>query len=329
MLRKKEKASSTKLIVSSLMAVPVIMFILTLVNVVWNSVPAVTKYGLPVLFSTKFSSVFSGTYVPGQYGLLPALWGSILLAGSAMLLALPVAIAMAVFASEFSLNGIGGVMELLMSIFSGIPPILYSLLSIFVLVNFVRPKLTGQGFSEDYLMSLMGEVTLKTGGVPSDKSTLLGAIFLALLIIPFMFPLILDAIRNVPAGLKEASFGLGATRWYTLWRITLPAAMPGIMAAISLGILKSIGDVVISAWTVGYIRNGMPTPLFDIFESIAPLTSTGAGLINGLQPGMAGQTANSLMPVAFFTALLLMLLAFAILGLVNLAQHFLVRRIEQ
>jgi ABC-type phosphate transport system permease subunit len=175
----------------------------------------------------------------------------------------------------------------------------------------------------------MGEVTLKTGGVPADKSTLLGAIFLALLIIPFMFPLILDAIRNVSAGLKEASFGLGATRWYTLLRVTLPAAMPGVMAAISLGILKTIGDVVISAWTIGYGRDGMPAPLFDIFEAVSPLTSTGAGLINGLQPGAASHIATTLDSVAFFTALMLMILAFIILGLINLFQHFLVRRIEQ
>jgi len=321
---RKGKTSRAQRIAFLLILVPVLMFILTTLNIIWNSVPAVIVYGLPTLFSTKFSSAFSGIFIPGQVGLLPSLWGSIMLAVLALTFALPIAMAMSIFASEFSLKGTGGAMELLISIFSGIPPIIYSLLSIFVLVNFVRPKLAGQGFPDSYLISLMGKVV----NGPIEKSTLLGAIFLTLLIIPFMFPLILDAIRNVPESLKEASFGAGATRWYTLWHVTLPGALPGIMAAISLGILKTIGDVVIAAWTIGYGRDGLPKPLYDIFEPVSPLTSTGASLINGLVPGAANHQATTQDAVAYFSALLLMILAFVILGVVNLAQHFLVRRME-
>jgi phosphate transport system permease protein len=123
---------------------------------------------------------------------------------------------------------------------------------------------------------------------------------------------------------------VGATRWYTLLHVTLPGALPGIMAAVSLGVLKTLGDVVISALTIGQARSGgMPVPLFDIFEAVPPLTSTGAGVINGISQGGASHPVSTLDSVAFFSALLLMILAFVILGVVNLAQHFLVRRIEQ
>jgi phosphate transport system permease protein len=164
---------------------------------------------------------------------------------------------------------------------------------------------------------------------PAEKSTFLGAIVLSLLVIPFMTPLIFDAIRNVPYGLKEASYGLGATRWFTLTHVTLPSAANGILSAISIGILKTIGDVVISAWTIGYGRNGMPQPFFDIFESISPLTSTGASLINGLSPNPGWVMNLEQRSAAFFAALLLMILAFTILGFVSLAQKILNRRFSQ
>jgi ABC-type phosphate transport system permease subunit len=328
MFAKRSSASITRRISLMLVCFPVVFLALMIVNVIWNSIPAITTYGFPVLFSTKFSNVFSGIYIPGQYGLLPALWGTVLIAILALGIALPISLAVAIFASEFSLKGLGRVMELVMSVFSGIPPIIYSLLSIFVLTAFIRPKLTGLGFPEDYLISLMGAATYKGHGIPVEKSTILGGICLALLIIPFMSPLILDAIRCVPNGLKEASLGLGATRWYTLWRITLPASISGIMAAISIGVFKTIGDVMISAWTIGYTRDGLPSPLIDIFESVPPLTATGAGLLNGLQPGSAAHQTTTQDAVAFFSALLLMALAFLILAAINLTQNLISRRMQ-
>jgi phosphate transport system permease protein len=163
--------------------------------------------------------------------------------------------------------------------------------------------------------------------LPLNGSTLLGGIVLALLIIPFMTPLILDAIRNIPQNQKEASLALGATRWFTLRRIILPSAAPGIIAAVSLGLLKACGDVVISAWTIGFVKdNGLPNPLWDIFERNAPLTSTGAGLVGGLygavaQPGPTASAAN-------FAALLLLVFAFAIMGIANLTRKWLSRRYQ-
>jgi len=303
----------------------VFVFFLIIFALIWFSIPAVTEFGLPVLFSTKFSNALSGLFIPGQYGLLPALWGSFMVAVLSLMVGFPVALAMAVFSSEFTLGGISRWMETLLSVFAGIPSVIYALLSIFVLRSFILPKFTGQGLPEDYLMSLPGLPVWNAGMLPREQSTLLGVIFLALFIIPFMAPIILDAIRSVPQGLREASYGLGATRWYTLGRVILPGALSGIVAAISLGVLQAIGEVVIVAWTIGYLKDGLPVPLFDVFERVAPLTSTGAGLLNGLRSG--GQVAGGgQAAVAYFAASLLMILAFLILGAVNLVQSWLHRR---
>jgi len=307
--------------------VPVGLFLAVVVNVAVVSLPAISQVGLRVLFSTKFSNVFSGTYNPGEYGLVPALWGTLLVACVALLLAFPMALAMAVFVSEFSIGGLGHVIEGLLAVFAGIPPIIYALLSIFVLTVFIRPEFAGDGLSEEFIKSLPGLPRWSPGMLPNNLSTLLGGIMLSLLIVPFMAPLILDAIRNVPAGLKEASLALGATRWFTLRHVTLPTAGSGIVAALSLGILKTIGDVVISAWTIGYVKNGLPVPLWNILEAVAPLTSTGAGILSGLQPG-ATLSVGLDRAVAYFTALLLLVLAFAILGAANLLQWVIRRRLN-
>jgi ABC-type phosphate transport system permease subunit len=139
----------------------------------------------------------------------------------------------------------------------------------------------------------------------------------------------LDAIRNAQHSQKEASLALGATRWYTLRRVVLPAALPGLVSAVSLGMLKIIGDVVVVAWAVGYYHSGMPSPWWDALERVAPLSSTGAGFLGGLtirQGGHPPPTTGDA-SVASFTGLLLVVIAFCILGLASALQRRLQRRL--
>jgi ABC-type phosphate transport system permease subunit len=308
------------------LAIAVGMFILVVANLAWQGLPAIWQFGFGSLFSTQISTPHSGIYIQGQVGLLPAILGTLLAAAVALVLALPVSLAMAVFASEFRLAGLGRVMEALLALFAGIPPVIYGLLSIFLAQSFMQPKFAGEGLPLDYITSLPGLPKWNAGMLPREQSTLLGGIFLSLLIIPFMAPLMLDAIRGVPQSLKDASLALGATRWYTLRRVTLPAALSGIIAAVSLGVLKATGDVVISAWAIGIVKdNGMPVPLWDILERNAPLTSTGAALLGGLDAASVnGSFSGS--PVPYFAALLLLGVAFAILGVAGLLQQHLHRR---
>jgi phosphate transport system permease protein len=308
--------------------IPVGLFLLMLANLVYASLWAITSAGLPVLFSTRISNVFSGQYIPGQYGLLPALWGTLMIAVIALMIGLPIALLMAVFASEFSLGGLGRVMEGALGLFAGIPPVIYALLSLLVAQVFMQPKFAGEGLPEAVLQAMPGLPTWNAGMLPREQSALLGGILLSLLVIPFMAPLMLDAIRNVAHSQKEASLALGATRWYTLLRVVLPAALPGLIGAISLGTLKVIGDVVIVAWAVGYYHDGMPGPLWDAWERVAPLSSTGAGFIGGLstRSGGAPPVAAGGGSVASFAGLLLVVIAFFILWLANLLQRQLQRR---
>lgn len=198
--------------------VPVGLFLLVVANLVWTSLPAIKEVGLPVLFSTKFSDSLSGIYTPGEYGLLPAVWGTFLVAGVAQVIAFPVALAMSIFATEFSVGGLGRLMEGMLSVFAGIPEIIYALLSIFVITVFIQPKFAGQGLSEAAIRALPGLPPWNAVMLPNSQSTLLGGILLSMLIIPFMAPLMMDAIRNVPAGLRKPLW---------LWALTAGTPYPG------------------------------------------------------------------------------------------------------
>lgn len=324
-----QRVSSVQVLITLFALVPVGLFLVMLANLVYTSMWAVTNAGLPVLFSTKISNVFSGVYVPGEYGLLPALWGTLMIVFITLGIALPVALALAIFATEFSFGGVGKIMEAALGLFAGIPPVIYALFSVFVAKVFIQPKFAGEGLPEATLRAMPGLPSWSAGMLPREQSTLLGAILLSLLVIPFMAPLMLDAIRNAQHSQKEASLALGATRWYTLRHVVLPAALPGLISAASLGTLKIIGDVEIVAWAVGYYHPGMPSPLWDALERVAPLSSTGAGFLGGLtirQGGHPPPTTGDA-SVASFTGLLLVIIAFCILGLASALQRRLRRRL--
>jgi phosphate transport system permease protein len=313
-----------RLIATLLALLPVLMLAWVVFSLVGTALQGVRQWGLAAFFSTRISNESSVYYVPGQVGLLPAAWGTLMVAVLTMATAIPVSLAMAVFASEFSLGGVGRAMEAVLALFAGIPAVLYALLSIFVARSFIQPMFAGAGLSVDEIKSLPGLPPYNPFMLPWTQCVLLGAILISLLVIPFVAPLMLDAIRNVPAGQREASLALGATRWHTLRRVTLPMALPGISTAASLGLLKAIGDVIISIWTIGQIHDGMPAPLWDVFERVAPLTATGAGFMGGI----TGQGTPQPNPAAYFAGLLLLVIAVAVLCLANTLQWYLRRRLS-
>jgi phosphate transport system permease protein len=196
-------------------------------------------------------------------------------------------------------------MRALLGVLGGIPSIIYALMAVVFAQLFVIPKFTGAGIPGDQ-MPPPGMYWWTPGGLPYVTSTLLGGIMLSMLIIPFLAPLLDDAIRAVPHSLKEASLSLGVSRWQTLTMVTIPNAMSGIISACGLGSLKAMGDVVIVGMVVGF-ESSLPNPLFDILKSTAPLTSTGAG----------------------FSGLVLLVLAFGILALVAYLQRRYKKRFAQ
>lgn len=166
---------------------------------------------------------------PSEAGIRTALLGTIWLMVITIVVAFPLGVGAAIYMEEYAKNTrLNGLIETNIRNLAGVPSIIYGLLG---LAMFVRA---------------LNEIT-------QGRTVLSGALTMALLILPIIIINAQEALRAVPSSLREASYGLGATRWQTIWRTVLPAAMPGILTGTILATSRAIGEtaplIVVGATT--------------------------------------------------------------------------------
>ncbi len=187
--------------------------------------------------SWDFLSSFPSRH-PAEAGILPAIVGSLAVVGLTAAIAVPVGIAAAVYLEEYAEGGtVANLIEVNIANLAGVPSVIYGLLGLEV---FVRLAAMGQ-------------------------SVLAGACTLALLVLPIVIMSAREAIRTVPDELREASLGLGATRWQTIRGVVLPMALPGMLTGAILAISRAIGEtaplLVVGALTyVTFLPQGVDSP---------------------------------------------------------------------
>jgi phosphate transport system permease protein len=194
-------------------------------------------------FLERFPSRF-----PEQAGFQSALWGSIWLIGTTALLAFPVGVGAAIYLEEYApKNWVTRLIQTNISNLAGVPSIVFGILGLQLFVRGtigVGPSLGG-GFG---------------------RSILAGGATMALLILPVLIVAAQEAIKAVPPSIREASYGLGATRWQTVWHHVLPQAFPGILTGMILALSRAIGEtaplIMIGALTFVAFR---PEDIFDEF----------------------------------------------------------------
>jgi phosphate transport system permease protein len=191
----------------------------------------VQKVGLGQFF-------FGTTWIPNRlprfggprFGAAPFILGSLAVTAGATLLSAPVSVIAALFLSEIAPNWARTLFQPAVEVFVGIPSVVYGWVGITVLVPLLRQTFGGVGFS-----------------------LLAGCIVLSIMILPTITSVSADALRRVPRGLHEGSYGLGATRWQTLWKIAIRAAAPGIAAGVVLGIARAIGEALAVQMVIGNV----------------------------------------------------------------------------
>ena len=172
---------------------------------------------------------------PERAGILPALVGTVYLIGLTAVMALPVGLGTAIYLEEYGgRSRLARLVELNIANLAGVPSVIYGLLGLGL---FVR------------LFAL-------------ERSLLAGAATMALLVLPIVVIASREALRGVPQGLREAALALGATRWQTIRRVVLPAALPGILTGFILSVSRAIGEtaplVVVGALTfVTFLPDGV------------------------------------------------------------------------
>jgi phosphate transport system permease protein len=306
--------------------IPVLLFTAMVVSLVINAAPVVTNPGIGALFGGEFLDA-KGNVTTG-YQILPPLWATMLITLIAMAVALPVSLVLAITAVDFPMGPIGRLVRPVIGVLSGVPPIVYAVSVPGFVAALMIPKFAANMIYDEFAQNgpasigadpstwPPANVPYSAGGFPWDSlggnSTLMGGLVVGLFLIPFLTPLFVDALRDVPRAAREASLALGANRTYTLRRVVLPRALPSIASASTLAVLKAMGDAVIVLFAVG-TQALVPNPPFDVLERNAGIGAWGASLIGSFD--VLDATCNPQQCAAGYTSALVLLVIAAILVL--------------
>jgi phosphate transport system permease protein len=212
--------------------------------------------------------------------ILPLLWGSFGIALLSALLSTVAGIAIGVFLAELAGDSLRGFVKPALELLVGIPTVVIGFFMLAIVALPVKELLnpsTGGGI-------LSPGSTLTKWGIPAYNDTynmLIGAIGVSIVIIPVIASLVDDALRAIPQDLRAASLSLGATRWQTTWRVVLPAATSGVLAAVILGFGRAIGETMIVLMCAG----NAPQIAINPFDSVRTMTATIASEMGAAQQG--------------------------------------------
>lgn len=231
-------------------------FVLLMVGIfLWQSIPVWKHEGIGFLAGKKWF------YRQEQFGALPMIYGTAVVSFIALLLAAPVGIGAAVFSAEFVPRRLRLAVKVLIELLAGIPSVVYGLLGILFLRDWVYWLLTP-------FDPLNGDTLLTAG------------ILLAVMILPTTMTLCDDALRGVPAAQRLAARGLGLTQTEVILSVSLPQAARGMAAAVLLALGRALGEAIAVFLVVGRQDNQWPANLLSprpLIESGQTLTSKLAG----------------------------------------------------
>lgn len=234
-----------------------------------EAMPAIQRYGLGFLTSTAWNPVKE------EYGALPQIYGTIVTAFIALLLAVPIGVGTALVVSEnFLPASVQTVVVFLIELLAAIPSVVYGLWGIFVLI----PILTPVG---KVLHSSLGWLPI-FGTPPSGPGIFPAGIVLTIMILPIITAISRDALVSLPPDLRQAAYGLGATRWETIFRVLLPAATSGIVGATMLGLGRAMGETMAVTMIIGNSNRISPS-ILTTGNTIASLLANQFAEADGIQ----------------------------------------------
>ena len=254
------------------------------VYLIVSGLPAISKIGLGKFL---FGSEWASTAAEAKFGILPFILTSVYGTCGAILIGVPVGFLTAVFLSKMAPKKLRAVMESAVSLLAGIPSVVYGLVGMLVLVPGIR----------------------KLFHVPDGASLLAAIIVLAIMILPSIIKVSVNALDAVPKEYEDASLALGATPVETWFRVSAPAAKSGIAAAVVLGVGRAIGEAMAVMMVSGNAPN-MPS----LFESVRFLTTAVASEMS---------YASGLQRQALFSIALVL---YVFIMLINAALNFFLKR---
>lgn len=231
--------------------------------------PAIAKFNFGFLTNSNWNPVTD------EYGVLPMIYGTLVSALISLVIAIPLGVGAAIFLSEdFIPENIRTVLVFLVEILAAIPSVVYGLWGIFVLIPIT--KIFGTWLNGNF-----GWFPLFSTE-PAGPGMLPAGIILSVMIIPIIIAISRDSLASLPPDLRQASLGLGATRWETIFRVLIPAAISGIVGGIMLALGRAMGETMAATMIIGN-SNRLSISILDPANTIASLIANQFAEASGLQ----------------------------------------------
>jgi phosphate transport system permease protein len=263
-----------------------------------DALPAMQKFGLGFLVTSRWS------VNDDAFGALTQIYGTIVTSVMALVIAVPIGIGVAIFLSEDYLPPqIQQPIVFMVELLAAIPSVVYGLWGIFVLIPILRPF----GI---WLNSNFGWIPLFSTA-PAGPGIYAAGIILAIMILPIIAAISRDALSSVPPELRQAAYGLGATRWEAIFQIILPAAFSGIVGGIMLALGRAMGETMAVTMLIGNSDTIKSASILSQGSTVASLLANQFAEASGLQ-------VSSLMYAA--------LILFGLTLVVNVLAEVIVRR---
>ncbi len=247
---------NTEKIIEWLLKSSAIITILTTVGIIWVLLSESYSFFQEVSLSDFLTDTeWTPLFVVKHFGILPLISGTLLTTFIAVSVALPIGLTIAVYLSEYAPKRFRKIVKPLLEVLAAVPTVVYGFFALMVVTPFLQKLIPG----------MAGFNALSAG------------IVMGIMIIPFVSSLSEDALRAVPKSLRNASYGLGSTRFQTAFKVMVPAASSGIVVSVILAFSRAIGETMIVAIAAGQQPRLTANPLVPIETITAYIVQVSLG----------------------------------------------------
>src|SRR3981189_2622309 len=247
-------------LITFIFAGSVVLITLLLVYELWReSYLPRHKFGLGFFVTSVWDPIFD------KFGALPFIYGTVVTAGVALLLAVPLGIGAAIFLAELAPARVSDTLQFFIDLLAAVPSVIYGLLGVFIVIPLMRE------YVQPGLKNSLGYLPIFQGPAYGVGFFTAG-IVLAIMVVPYIISVSREVLLSVPRDQREAALALGSTRWESTWKVVVPFARTGIMGSIFLAMARALGENVAVSMVIGNtptISSSLLSPGYSIAAVIA------------------------------------------------------------
>jgi phosphate transport system permease protein len=290
-----------KAVLTTLALVLPFLIVVLLAQLFVSALPAMRRFGPSFLWTSTWDPVAE------VYGAAPMIFGTLASSFLALLLAVPLALGVAIFLTEFAPRWLRQPVAFLVELLAAIPSVVYGVWGIFVLIPFLRTYVVPP------LKAVLGWTPFFQG-VFYGNSLLAGGIILAIMIVPYIAAVSREVLLAVPGSQREAALAMGATRWEAVRSAVLPYGRAGLIGAVILGLGRALGETMAVTMVIGNRH--------DIgLSALQPAYTMAAAIANEFSEATTDMYLSALFEVGF--------ILFVLTVLVNAAARLLIWRVAR